>query len=199
MHPRAIGIEDASDLHIQPVLAVVIEEQRFGAALALVIAAADADRIDIPPIGFRLRMHGRIPIDLAGRSLENRRLQPLGQAQHVDRAVHGRLGRLHGVVLIVDRGGRAGEIEYLVHFHEQRQAHIVPHEFEPGVAGEVVDVALVAGEQVIDAQHFVPAIKQAVDEMRAQEARSTRHEHSAAPEVSFGQGFSPSGVVRATI
>jgi len=40
MHPWAIGVEDPRDLDVEPVLAVIIEEQRFGAALALVIPAA---------------------------------------------------------------------------------------------------------------------------------------------------------------
>jgi hypothetical protein len=36
--PRPVGVEDARHLDAQAVLAVVVEEERFGAALAFVIA-----------------------------------------------------------------------------------------------------------------------------------------------------------------
>ena len=45
-HSGTIGIEDAAHLHGQAVLPPVREEQRLGAALALVIAGADADGAD---------------------------------------------------------------------------------------------------------------------------------------------------------
>jgi hypothetical protein len=47
VHARAVGVEDADDADIDLVLAVVVEEQRLGAALALVVARAR-------PIGFTL-------------------------------------------------------------------------------------------------------------------------------------------------
>ena len=47
MHARAIGIEDPGDFDFEFVLAAIIEEQRFGAALALIVAGARADRIDV--------------------------------------------------------------------------------------------------------------------------------------------------------
>ena len=71
VHARAVGIEDARDLDLELVLAVIVEEQRLGAALALVIAGARADRVDVPPVVFRLRMHGRVAVDLAGRGLQD--------------------------------------------------------------------------------------------------------------------------------
>ena len=49
---RTIGVEDADDLDRQAMLPPIVEEQRLGAALALVIARARSDRIDMPPIGF---------------------------------------------------------------------------------------------------------------------------------------------------
>ena len=110
MHARAVGVEDARDLDLQPVLAAVVEEQGLGAALALVVAAARADRIDVAPVVLRLRMDLRIAVHLGGRGLKNPRLHPLGQAQHVDRAVHAGLGRLHRIELVVHRRGRAGQV-----------------------------------------------------------------------------------------
>jgi hypothetical protein len=49
MHARTVGVEDARDLDAQLMLPPVVDEQRFGTALALVVAGADADRIDVAP------------------------------------------------------------------------------------------------------------------------------------------------------
>jgi len=59
---RAVGVEDARDLDPQLVLAVVIEEQRLGAALAFVVAGAHADRVDVAPVVFGLRMDVRVAV-----------------------------------------------------------------------------------------------------------------------------------------
>ena len=81
-------------------LAPIVEEQGLGAALALVIAGARADGIDVAPIVLWLGMDGRVALDLAGRGLEDLGLDPLGQAQHVDRPLDAGLGGLHRVELI---------------------------------------------------------------------------------------------------
>jgi hypothetical protein len=47
-------------------LAVVVEKEGFGAALAFIVAGSRADRIDVAPIVFGLRMDGRIAVDFAG-------------------------------------------------------------------------------------------------------------------------------------
>ena len=70
---RPVGVEDARHLDLQPVLAVVIEEQRLGAALAFVVAGADADRVHIAPVSLGLRMHLRIAIDLTRRGEQETR------------------------------------------------------------------------------------------------------------------------------
>ena len=155
VHARAVGVEDAHHLDAQLVLAVVVEEQRLGAALAFVVAAADADRVDAAPVGLGLRVHLGVAVDLAGRGLQDLGLHPLGQAQHVDRAVHAGLGGLHRIVLVVDRRGRAGEVEDLVDLDVEREGHVVAHQLEARVAEQVRDVALGAGEEVVDAQHVV--------------------------------------------
>jgi len=46
--------------------AMIVEEQRLRAALALVVAGPPADRIDAAPVGFGLRMNFRVAVDLAG-------------------------------------------------------------------------------------------------------------------------------------
>ena len=125
MHVGAVGVEDARDLDPQPVLAVIVEEQRLGAALSLVVAGALADRVDAPPVVLGLRMHLGVAVDLAGRRLQDRHAQPLREPEHVDRAVHGGLRRLHGVVLVVDRRRRAGEVVDPVDLDVERERDVV--------------------------------------------------------------------------
>ena len=152
------------------VLAVVVEEQRLGAALALVVAGARADRVDVAPVVLGLRVDLGVAVDLAGRGLEDLRLGPLGQAQHVDRAVHAGLGGLHRVVLVVDRRGRAGQVVDLVDLDVEREGDVVAHQLEVRVVQQVDDVVLGAGEEVVDAQHVVAVGQQAVAQVRAEEA-----------------------------
>ena len=51
-----LGVEDARDLDVHAVLAAVVEEQGFGAALAFVVAGSRADGLDLAPVAFELRM-----------------------------------------------------------------------------------------------------------------------------------------------
>ena len=138
-------------------LASIVEKQRLGAALALVVAGARTDRIDVAPIILGLGMNSRVAVDLRRRGLENFRTQALGEAQHVDCAVHARLRRLHRVVLVVHRRCRAGKIVDFVDFDIERKRHVVPHQLEALFADEVRDVALRTGEEVVDADHVAPS------------------------------------------
>ena len=115
-------------------LAVIIEEQGFGAAFAFIITGARADRIDMAPVVLGLRMDGRVAIDFAGRGLQDFRLQALGEAQHVDGAMNGGLRGLNRIVLVLDRRGRAGEIVDFVDFDEQRESHVMAQEFEARIS-----------------------------------------------------------------
>jgi hypothetical protein len=76
--------------------------------------------------------------------------------------VHRGFRRLHRVVLIVDRRRRAREVVDRVDFDVQRERHVVTDELEPRVVVQMVDVPLGAREQVVDAQHFVALLEQAI-------------------------------------
>lgn len=180
VHARAVGVEDARDLDFQLVLAVVVEEQGFGAALAFIVAGADADRVDVAPVVLGLRVNRRVAVNLAGGSLEDARLQALGQAEHVDGAMHRGLGGLHRVVLIVNGRGGAGQVVDFVDFHIQREGDVVTHELEARMVVQVVDVALGAGEQVVQAQHFMALFQQLVAQVRTEEAGAAGDENTFA-------------------
>ena len=146
VHPGAVGVEDARHADIDAMLAVVVEKQRLGAALAFVVAGAGADRVHIAPVVLLLRVGQRVAIYLAGRGLEDARAAAPGEIEHVDRAVHGGLHGLHGVVLVVHRARRAGEVEDAVHLQAQRLRHVVADELEIGLVQQMRDIRLGAGE-----------------------------------------------------
>ncbi len=174
VHARPVGVEDAGDADLQIVLAVIVEEQGLGAALAFVVAGARPDRVDVAAIALRLRMHGRVAIDLRGRGLEDLGLQPLGQAQHVDRADHAGLGRLHRIELVVDRRGRAGEVVDLVDLDKERMGDVVAHRLEMRVAQQLGDVVLAPGEVIVDAEHVVALRRPAARTDASRETRRRR-------------------------
>ncbi|OAI21969.1 hypothetical protein A1351_20775 [Methylosinus sp. R-45379] len=78
MHARTIGIKDTYDFDLQSVLPMVVEKQCFSATLAFVIAGTKAQRVDIAPVGFWLRVNNWIAIYLRCGRLEDRGLQALG-------------------------------------------------------------------------------------------------------------------------
>ncbi len=62
-----------------------------------------------------------------------------------------------------------GEVEYPVHVHQQRLAHVVLYKPEAGLVPEVGDVLQPAGEEVVQANHLVPALHQPLAEMGSDE------------------------------
>ena len=125
MHARPVGVEDADDFGGEIVLAHVVENERLRATLTLIVAGAQADRIDVAPIVFALRMHCRIAIDLGRRGLQELDLQALGEPQHIDRADHARLGGLDGIELIMNWRGWAGQVINLINFYIERKSYVV--------------------------------------------------------------------------
>src|SRR6056297_22610 len=150
MHARPVCVEDPRHLDLEPVLPVVVEEEGFGAALALIVAGAWADGIDVAPVAFGLRVNFWIAVDLTGRSLEDLALEALGQAEHVDCALDRSFRRLNWVVLVMHRRGRAGEIVDLVDLHIEWEGYVVTHELEAGMIVQMINIALVAGEEVVE-------------------------------------------------
>ena len=118
VHARPVGVEDAHDADVLPVEAVVLHRQRFREPLALVVATALADRVDIAAIRLPLRMLLRVAIRLArggeqeAGALRLRQFEQMVGAERVgqvglDRvaAIPLRLGG-GGEVVDADRAGR---------------------------------------------------------------------------------------------
>lgn len=172
MHVGPVGVEDADHPDVEPVLAVVVEEQCLGAALALVVAGAYSDGVHPTPVALGLGVHVWVAVDLAGGGLQYPRTSPLGKPEHVDRSVHAGLGGLDRVVLVVHRRGRAGQVVDAVHLHVERKCHVVADELEAGVVQQVADVVLATGEEVVQADHLVPVGQEPPAQVGANEARA---------------------------
>ena len=67
----AVASENTSDLDLQFLLPPIIQEQSFRAALAFIVARAQADRIDVTPVILGLRVHVRIAINFRRRGLQD--------------------------------------------------------------------------------------------------------------------------------
>ena len=69
------GPHGLQHMHLQVVLALVVEGEALGGALALVIAAALADGVHVAPVRLRLRVLQRVSVHLmAGDSISRQRL-----------------------------------------------------------------------------------------------------------------------------
>ncbi len=177
MHARAVRVEDARDLDLHPVLAVVIHEQGFGTALAFVVAGADTDRVHAAPVTFRLWMYFGIAIHFRCRRLHDFRAGAFRQAEHVDRAVHAGFRGLHRVVLVMNRRRRAGEVVYFIDLDIQRHRHVVAQQLEARVRHQMQNVLLGAGEEIIQTDDLVAFVQQALAQMRTEETAATRDQN----------------------
>ena len=162
VHARAVGVEDPRHPYVDAVLPAVVEKQGLRASLAFVVASARADRINVAPILFLLRMGQRVTVDLAGRRLKDAGAAPLGEVEHVDRAVNGGLHGLHRIVLVMNRAGRTGQIENPVDLEPQRLGDVVPNELEIRLAEQAGDIGLAAREKIVEADHVVTLRHQTV-------------------------------------
>jgi hypothetical protein len=92
---------------------------------------------------------------------------------------------LHRIELVVQRGGRAGEVVDLVHLHVQREGDVVPQQLEGRMRQEVLDVAPCAGEEVIDAKDFAALGQQPLAQVGPEEAGSAGDQDTLAQRVGF--------------
>src|SRR4029079_3793864 len=143
-------IEYPRDLDGQLVLSPVVEKQRFGAALGLIIARAHPDRIDVSPIVLPLGMNERIAVYLRGRGLQDGGLYALGQPEHVDGAVNRGFCRLDGIALVMDRRCRAGKVVDFIDLDIERKCHVMPDYFKARIRQQVFDIQSRSSKEIID-------------------------------------------------
>jgi hypothetical protein len=103
MHMRPVCIKNARHFDFDAMLAVVVKKQSFRTALPFVVTRPQAHGIDMAPVGLWLRMHLRITIDFARGGLQNFGLYAFGEPEHINAAMHRRLGGLDGIKLVMHR------------------------------------------------------------------------------------------------
>ncbi len=195
-HPRAVGVEDPHDRGVDAVRAPVGHGQRLGEPLGLVVDPARADRVDVTPVGLGLRVDLRVAVGLAGRGEQEAGALLLGQAQGVQRAERADLHRLDRQLEVVDRAGRAGEVQHLVDRAGDVDVlrHVGLHEPEPVVLHQVLDVDRRAGQEVVERDDLVAVGEQLLAQVRAQEAGPAGHDrsrHGAEPSRAEAAGLTP--------
>ena len=156
IHSGPIGVEYPDDFDPYSVLAVIVHKESFGTALSLVVARPQSDRVHIAPICLLLRMHHRIAVYLAGRSLQDFGLGAFGQPEHMDGSHDRGFQGLDRVVLVMNGRCGAGEVVYFVDFGMVRLDDIVAYQFEMVVFQQVADIVLTAGEVIVHADDVVP-------------------------------------------
>ncbi len=158
-HPGTVGVEDADDADVHVVLAVIVHHQGLGHPFPLVVAAADADGVDVAPVSLALGVHLGVAVDLGGGCLQDAGLHPFGHAQHVDHAHDAGLDGLDRVVLVVHRRGGAGQVVDAINLQEDRLDDVVTDQLEAVAVHQMDDVVFAAGEEVVQTDDIVSFIQ----------------------------------------
>ena len=114
-HPRPVCVEDAGDLGVELVNAVVGHGDGLGEPLGFVVHAARADGIDVAPVGLGLRMLKRVAVHLRGRGEQKCRALFLGKTEGVVSAEGADLEGLDWQLQVIDRAGWRGKMENVAH------------------------------------------------------------------------------------
>jgi hypothetical protein len=123
-------------------------------------------------------MNEWIAIYLAGRGLEDSRLNPFCKAQHVDGAHYARFNRLYWIVLIMNGRCRAGQTVDLVDLEHYWLRNIVADQFKILIVAKMSDVLLSAGKKVVKAHYLISIIQKPFAKMRTDEPGTARNKDS---------------------
>ena len=137
---------------------MIIHKQCLRTAFPLIVTGTVPHRIYVPPIILRLRMHNRVTIHLARRSLQHLCIQSHRQSQHIDSPHHRRLGRLYRVMLIMKWGRGTSQVVYFIHLCRIWVSDIMPHYFKMVIAHQMSDVVFRPRKKIIQAYHFVTVV-----------------------------------------
>src|ERR1700751_4798526 len=182
-HARTIGIEDAHDMRVDIVVAVIGHGDGLREPFRFVIDAARSDGIHMPPVGLALGRDVRIAVAFARRSEQKLGAFGLGEFERVHRGNGTNLEGFEWKLQIVRRTGGRSEVENIANLalYSNGFRNVLPFETESRIPSQVAKVAFVSGDQIVKREHL-PAFRQKpVAKMRPEESRSTRDycSHSA--------------------
>lgn len=150
VHAWSKGVEDTRDSYIHIVLVLVRIHHGFSNTLAFVVAGTWANSVDIAPVGLRLRVHFGVSVNLGCGGQKDASLDAFGQTQHVESTNGRRLDGFNGVVLVMRRRSRAGEVINLINFDSDWFSNIMNNEAKVWVEQPVLNVLLLTGEEVVE-------------------------------------------------
>ena len=180
-HPRAVGVENPHHTDFHVVHPLIVKTQGFSDALALVVTTADSNGVHATAIALRLWMHFRIAIDLAGAGEEQPSTHTACETQHVVRAEKAGLGSFDRIELVVNGRCRACQMPDAVTFQPNRIGNVVSDQFKPWMTDPLADVAFAASEVVVEANHLLPGLHQAINQMGANKASPSSHQIDQRP------------------
>ena len=156
--------------------AVIGHRHRLGETLRFIVNAARPDRVHVAPVIFLLRMDERIAVTFRSRGEEERRLLRFGETERVVRAERADFQRRNRQLEIIDRAGRRGEMKNVIEFffrQENEIRDVVLDEAVILVAGEMLDVVEIAGDEIIDRDDAMTFRQQPIGQMRPKKTRAT--------------------------
>jgi hypothetical protein len=87
------------------------------------------------------------------------------------------LGRLNGVVLIVNRRRRTRQVVDLIDLHIKREGNVVANEFKKRIPYQRSDISLGPRVEIVDTEDIVSILEEPFAEMGTQEPGPSCHEH----------------------
>jgi hypothetical protein len=85
------------------------------------------------------------------------------------------LGGLNGVVLIVDRRSRTGQVIDLIDLYVEREGNVVANEFKIRIPYQRSDILLGPRIEIVDTENVVPILEETLAEVGTQKTRPSRH------------------------
>jgi len=162
MHIWTIGVKDPDNLYSNLVLLMIVCKEGLGTAFTFIITGTYPDGIYISPVWFRLWMNRGISIYFTGGCLQYFRFDPFCQAKHVDCSHHRCFNSFDGIVLIMYGRRRTGQVVDLIYLHIVGSCNIVSDQFKIWVFKQVGNVCFGSGEEIIQAEYFIPFLKQSL-------------------------------------
>src|SRR5713101_4312041 len=177
--PRSVRVEDARNLGVEPMQAVIGHGEGFRVALGLVVHRTGPDAVDVAPVGLRLRVHERVAVDLAGGRKKKPGVMLVREIERVACADRTDLERGDGMSEVLRRAGGTGEVQHEVDGLGSNDViddigdaidHVTFDEHEAGISLEVREILAVPRQQIIDRNHCEIARTQSAAEVRTEEA-----------------------------
>ena len=184
MHSRSVCVKNPRHFDFDPILAVVVEEERLRAALSFIVASPLPNWIDVAPIVFVLRMHAGIAVYLGRRGLEDPTVKTSSHPENVNCAVYVCSNRMQRIMLVMYRSGRASEIVDLINLNVERKSNVLAYKFKVILTVQMSNVAFRARKIIVDTHDLMAGFEELVAQMRTKKAGAASYKNGLALSVS---------------